>query len=80
LSAQQYDTLRCIVDRDGVPTRLEIIKPLDEELDRISLEALKRWRFEPGQKDGQGVLVRIDVAMTFTTRTKKSLWRRFWRG
>jgi TonB family protein len=77
--------LRCVVDLDGVPTRLEIVKALDEELDRASLEAMKQWRFEPGQKDGKAVLVQIDVMMAFTTsntktpNTKKSLWRRIWR-
>ena len=73
--------LRCVVDRDGVPTRLEIIKPLDEELDRVSLDALKQWRFEPGQKDGQAVLVQIEVTMAFTMeKMKKSFWRRVWPG
>ena len=71
--------LRCVVDRHGVPTHLEIIQVLDEELDRASLEALKQWRFEPGQKDGEAVLVQIDVTMAYTMRTKKSLWRRVWR-
>jgi TonB family protein len=71
--------LRCVVDRDGLPTRVEIIKPLDEELDRVSLEAMKQWRFEPGRKDEQPVLVQLDVAMAFTMQTKKSVWRRLWR-
>ena len=77
--------LRCVVDRDGVPTRLEIVKALDDELDRASLETLKQWRFEPGQKDGKAVLVQIDVMIAFSTpntktpNTKKSLWRRIWR-
>ena len=77
--------LRCVVDRDGVPTRLEIIQSLDDELDRASLDALKQWRFAPGQKDGLAVLVQIDVIMAFTTNTKKptetkkSLWQRLWR-
>src|SRR5262245_27904765 len=52
--------LRCVVDRDGVPTRVQIIDTLDDELDRVSLESLKQWRFEPGQKDGEAVPVRID--------------------
>jgi TonB family protein len=72
--------LRCVIDRDGVPTRLEIVKALDDELDRASLETLKQWRFEPGQKDGKSVLVQIDVTIAFSTpNTKKSLWRRIWR-
>ena len=78
--------LRCVVDREGVPTRLEIVQSLDDELDRVSLDALKQWRFAPGQKDGSAVLVQVDVTMAFTTNTKKpterksSLWKRlFWR-
>jgi len=71
--------LRCVVDRNGVPTRIEIINALDEEIDRVSLETLRQWRFEPGQKEGEAVLVQIDVAMSFSTGTekKKSLWRLF---
>jgi TonB family protein len=75
--------LRCVVDRDGIPTRLEIVESLDDELDRASLEALKQWRFTPGQKNGEAVLVQVDVAMGFSTPTenatgkKKSLWRLF---
>ena len=78
--------LRCVVDRDGVPTRLEIIQPLDDELDQASLETLRQWRFAPGQKDGSAVLVQIDVMIGFTTNTKKpteakkSLWQRIWRS
>lgn len=77
--------LRCVVDRDGVPTRLEIINALDDELDRASMETLKQWRFEPGRKNGEAVLVQIDVTMAFSTGTdkttgaekKKSVWRVF---
>ena len=77
--------LRCVVDRDGVPTRLEIINALDDELDRASVEALKQWRFEPGKKDGEAVLVQIDVTIAFSmgtekttgTEKKKSVWRVF---
>ena len=60
--------LRCVVNRDGVPTRLEIITPVDDEIDRASLEALKQWRFLPGKKDGKAVLVQIDVKMAFTMK------------
>jgi TonB family protein len=67
--------LWCVVDRDGAATRVEIIKPLDPELDRVSLETLKQWRFGPGHKGGTAVLVQIEVMMAFTmTNTKKSFW------
>ena len=51
--------MTCVVDRDGVPTRVQIIDALDEELDRVSLDALKQWRFEPGRKAGEAVLIQI---------------------
>lgn len=60
--------LQCVVNRDGVPTRVEIIESLDEELDRAALEALKQWRFEPGKKNGKPVLVQIVVTMAFTMK------------
>lgn len=75
--------LRCVVDQDGMPTGVRIIDALDEELDRVSLDALKQWRFEPGRKDGEVVRVQIDVVMAFSTPTdnskekKKSPWRLF---
>jgi len=76
--------LRCVVDRDGVPTRLEIINALDDELDRASVDTLKQWRFEPGRKNGEAVLVQIDVTIAFSMETekatgekKKSVWRVF---
>ena len=60
--------LQCVVDRAGVPTNLEVVESLDEDLDRASLDALKQWRFEPGKKDGEAVLVLIEVKMAFTMK------------
>jgi TonB family protein len=68
--------LRCVVDRDGVPTRLEIVRSLDDELDRAALDALRQWRFAPGQKDGSALLVQVEVMMAFTTNTKKPTERK----
>ena len=60
--------LRCVVDREGMPTHLEIVESVDEDLDRASREALQQWRFEPGKKDGKPVLVQIEVKMAFVTK------------
>ena len=45
--------LECVVNREGVPTNVEVVTSLDEELDREALKALSQWRFEPGKKDGK---------------------------
>ena len=63
--------LQCIVDRDGVTTNVEIIRPLDEDLDQVALKALRQWRFEPGRKEGRPVLVQIQVEMSFSIGKRK---------
>ncbi len=66
--------LQCVVDREGVPTNIEVVQSLDESLDEVALKALQQWRFEPGKKDGQAVLVQIDVKMGFTMMAKRKRW------
>jgi len=66
--------LQCVVDREGVPTNIEVVQSLDESLDEVALKALQQWRFEPGKKDGQAVLVQIDVKIGFTMMAKRKGW------
>jgi protein TonB len=60
--------LQCVVNREGTPTRVEVIQQLDDELDREAVRALQRWRFQPGTKDGKSVSVRVQVKMAFTMK------------
>ena len=53
---------------------LEVVQSLDESLDEVARKALQQWRFEPGKKDGQAVLVQIDVKMAFTMVAKRKRW------
>lgn len=62
--------LKCVVDRDGVPQQIAIVKPLDAELDEVAIKALAQWRFEPGMKDGRPVSVRVQVEMSFVKSRK----------
>lgn len=57
--------LSAVVNLDGTPTDLHVTKGLNTEEDRLALEALKQWRFEPGTKKGQPVRVRINVEIAF---------------
>jgi periplasmic protein TonB len=66
--------LQCVVDREGVPTNIEVVQSLDESLDEVALKALRQWRFEPGKKDGKAVSVQIDVKMAFTMVAKRKRW------
>lgn len=60
--------LACVVDREGIPQSVTVVKPLDDEIDQVSVRALKRWRFEAGTKAGKPVSVRIFVEMSFSMK------------
>ena len=54
--------LECIVNREGVPTKAEVVTSLDEELVREALKPLSQWRFEPGKKDGESGFGSVSVS------------------
>jgi periplasmic protein TonB len=60
--------LKCVVSSDGTTRNVEIVSRLDEELDDKAVAALRQWEFEPGQREGKPVAVRITVEMTFVQR------------
>ena len=61
-------TLRCVVQRDGKPGDITVYESLEPRLDEAAVEAMKQWEFEPGQRSGMPVAVRIAVEMTFTLK------------
>lgn len=58
-------TLRLVVDKEGVPTNIQIVKSLGLGLDEKAIEAVSRWKFRPGQKDGQPVNVLASIQVNF---------------
>jgi periplasmic protein TonB len=57
--------LGLIVDADGHPRDLRVIRGLGYGLDEKALEAVKQWRFQPARKDGQPVNVQVSVEVAF---------------
>ncbi|HTW59093.1 MAG TPA: energy transducer TonB [Terriglobales bacterium] len=57
--------LGLIVDADGHPRDLRVIRGLGYGLDEKALESVKQWRFEPARKDGQPVNVEVSVEVAF---------------
>ena len=45
---------------DGQVHNLRVKKSLDPGLDASAIEAIQRWRFEPGEKHGRPVKVKKD--------------------
>ena len=47
--------LTAVIRKDGSIDEVELLKHLDDRLDRSAVEALAKWRFEPAQRDGTPV-------------------------
>ena len=54
-----------IIDVQGTPRNPVVIQPLGEGLDEKALEAIARYKFKPGMKNGRPVATRIVVAVNF---------------
>jgi len=54
-----------IVDEHGNPRDIKIIRPLGLGLDQKAVEAVEKWRFSPGKKDGKPVPVQAQIEVNF---------------
>lgn len=57
--------LQIIVDESGNPTNIKVIRSLGLGLDQKAIEAVMKWRFRPGMKDGKPVPVFANVEVNF---------------
>ena len=54
-----------VVDENGVPRNVKVVRSLDPGLDQKAIEAVQQWKFRPGQKDGNPVAVQAQIQVTF---------------
>jgi TonB family protein len=54
-----------IVDDQGHPRDIKVVRGLGHGLDDKAIEAVKQWRFQPAMKDGHPVNVQISVEVGF---------------
>ncbi len=57
--------LAIVVDEKGNPRDLRVLKPLGLGLDEKAMEAVAKWRFRPGMKDGHPVKVMAQIEVNF---------------
>lgn len=57
--------LAIVVDTDGHTKDIRVIRSLGMGLDEKAIEAVSKWRFRPGMKDGKPVPVRANVEVNF---------------
>lgn len=58
-------TLSFVVDAEGHARNIHIQRSLGMGLDEKAIEAVKKWKFEPGMKDGIPVAVMVSVEVNF---------------
>lgn len=54
-----------IVDADGQPRDIKVMRGLDMGLEQRAIEAVRNWKFEPSKKNGVPVAVQINVEVNF---------------
>jgi TonB family protein len=64
---QATSTIAFVVDAQGVPQDVCILKPAGYGLDVEAAKAIRQYRFEPGKKDGVPVAVRVSMEVPFKT-------------
>src|SRR3984885_13311808 len=57
--------LYVVVDEKGNPRDIKIIRPLGLGLDQKAVEAVEKWKFSPGKKDGKPVAVQAQIEVNF---------------
>ncbi len=57
--------LSLVVDAEGNPTEIKLIKGLGKGLDEKAVECLQKWRFQPGMRNGEPAAVKATVEINF---------------
>jgi TonB family protein len=57
--------LSLVVDDQGRPQNLKIVRALGFDLDQKAIEAVEKWKFKPGMKDGKPVSVMATIEVSF---------------
>lgn len=57
--------LRLIVEPDGSARDIRVLRPMGYGLEEKAMEAVQKWRFKPGFKDGNAVPVEAQIQTNF---------------
>jgi TonB family protein len=60
--------LSVVVGENGQARDMKVINGLGFGLDEKAIEAVQKWRFRPGLKDGKPVAVRAQIEINFRLR------------
>ncbi len=57
--------LSIVVDANGTPRDIHVVRPLGLGLDEKAIEAVSRWRFRPGMRGGHPVATQATIDVNF---------------
>jgi TonB family protein len=57
--------LSLVIDPEGNTRNIKVVRSLDPGLDQKAIEAVSKWRFKPGMKDGNPVAVQAQIEVSF---------------
>lgn len=63
-----------IVGADGTVIDVQVVRSNNPSFDRPALNAVKKWRFQPGRKNGRAVNARVQQVITFNLEGGRSAW------
>ena len=57
--------LHVVVDSNGMPRDIRILRSLGPDLDKAAVDAVSKWKFAPATKDGKALPAQINVMVSF---------------
>ncbi len=57
--------MKLVVNQEGIPTNIRIIRPLGMGLDEKALECVRKWKFQPAEDEGRPIPMEIAVEVSF---------------
>ena len=55
-----------LVDEEGRPEQVQCSEATDKAFAKAAVACVKQWRYQPAQRDGQPVRVRLEQTITFS--------------
>ena len=60
--------MQVVIKKDGTVDIIRVVQGLAGGLTDSAVDAIKQWKFSPGQKDGQAVDVGLNIEVNFDLR------------
>jgi TonB family protein len=57
--------VRVVVDKNGLVSRIAVVRSLGMGLDAEAVSTIRKWRFQPATREGQPVAVELNIETTF---------------